>query len=33
MLSGDSHTLPGFADALAVQRRIEAMLTSPGRHE
>ncbi|MFO0461735.1 MAG: Gfo/Idh/MocA family protein [Burkholderiales bacterium] len=32
MLSGDPHTLPGFADALAVQRRIEAMLTPPGRH-
>ncbi len=26
MLSGDPHTLPGFAEALAVQRRIEAML-------
>jgi predicted dehydrogenase len=32
MLSGDPHTLPGFADALAVQRHVEAMLTSPGRH-
>ena len=32
MLSGDAHTLPGFADALAVQRRIEAMLNPPGRH-
>jgi predicted dehydrogenase len=32
MLSGDPHTLPGFADALAVQRRIEAMLNPPGRH-
>ncbi|HYF59201.1 MAG TPA: Gfo/Idh/MocA family oxidoreductase [Burkholderiaceae bacterium] len=28
MLSGDAHTLPGFAEALAVQRRIESMLTS-----
>jgi predicted dehydrogenase len=26
MLSGAPHTLPGFADALAVQQRIEAML-------
>jgi predicted dehydrogenase len=32
MLSGDPHTLPGFGDALAVQRRIEAMLNPPGRH-
>ena len=27
MLSGELHSLPGLADALAVQRRIEAMLT------
>lgn len=28
MLSGDPHTLPDFADALAVQRVIEAMLAN-----
>ena len=33
MLSGDPHTLPGFADALAVQRCVEAMLQPPGRLE
>jgi predicted dehydrogenase len=33
MLSGDAHSLPDFADALAVQRIVEAMLTTRGRHE
>jgi len=28
LLSGGSHTLPGFADALAVQRIVEAMLAT-----
>jgi predicted dehydrogenase len=33
MLSGDTHSLPDFADALAVQRTVEAMLTTRGRDE
>jgi 1,5-anhydro-D-fructose reductase (1,5-anhydro-D-mannitol-forming) len=30
MLSGESHSLPDFADALAVQRTVEAMLQTRG---
>jgi predicted dehydrogenase len=33
MLSGDVHSLPDFAEALAVQRIVEAMLTTRGRDE
>ena len=33
LLSGEAHTLPSFAEALAVQRGVEAILTSRGRDE
>jgi predicted dehydrogenase len=33
MLSGEPHSLPTFAEALEVQRRIESMLTPRGRDE
>jgi predicted dehydrogenase len=33
LLAGEPHTLPTFSEALAVQRRIESMLTPRGRDE